>query len=114
MCSYGRVSLLHTVNIFAKLVGMMTDHCAKEKKDVHMLEELKTSAVLQQLGKQKILNSDNQELVPKLYAKYYELISKFGGTGAWNALYKSGSGGCLIPHTSKYDDMVFLCTVGNI
>jgi len=79
-------SLLYTVDIFAKLVGMMTDHCAKEKKDVHMLEELKKSAVLQQLGKQKILDSGNQELVPKFYTKYCEVVSKLGGTGAWNAL----------------------------
>ena len=79
-------SLLRTVDIFAKLVGMMTDHCAKEKKDAHMLEELKMSAALQQLGEQKILDSDNQELVPKFYAKYHEVVSKSGGTGAWNAL----------------------------
>jgi len=79
-------SILHTVNIFAKLVGMMTDHCAKEKKDVHMLEELKIAAIKQQLGEQKILDSDNQELVPKFYAKYCEVISKSGGTHAWNAL----------------------------
>jgi hypothetical protein len=79
-------SFLCTVDIFAKLVGMMTDHCAKEKKDVHMLEELKKSAVLQQLGEQKILDSDNQELVPKFYAKYHEVISNFGGTSTWNAL----------------------------
>jgi hypothetical protein len=65
---------------------MMTDHCAKEKKDVHMLEELKKSAVLQQLGEQKILDSDNQELVPKFYAKYHKVISNFGGTSTWNAL----------------------------
>jgi hypothetical protein len=79
-------SLLRTVDIFAKLVGMMTDHCAKEKKDVRTLEELKKSAVLQQLGEQKILDSGNQELVPKFYAKYCEVISKLGGTGAWNVL----------------------------
>ena len=79
-------SLLCTVDIFAKLVGMMTDHCAREKKDVHMLEELKKSALLQQAGEQRILDSDNQELVPNFYAKYCKVISKFGGTGAWNAL----------------------------
>jgi hypothetical protein len=33
------------------------NYCAKEKKDVHTLEELKKSAVLQQLGEQKILDS---------------------------------------------------------
>jgi len=33
-------SLLCIVDIFAKLVGMMTNHCAKEMKDVCMLEEL--------------------------------------------------------------------------
>src|ERR1700676_2075136 len=64
----------------------MTDHYAKEKKDACMLEELKMSAALQQLGEQKILDSDNQELVPKFYAKYREVVSKSGGTGAWNAL----------------------------
>jgi len=79
-------SILCTVNIFAKLVGMMTDHYAKEKKDVHMLEELKIAAVKQQLGKQKTLNSDNQELVPKFYVKYCKVISKSGGTCVWNAL----------------------------
>jgi hypothetical protein len=42
---------------------MMTDHCTKKKKDVCTLEKLKKSAVLQQLDKQKILDSDNQELV---------------------------------------------------
>jgi hypothetical protein len=65
---------------------MITDHCAKEKKNVHMLKELKKSAVLQQLGKQKILDSDNQELVPKFYAKYHEVISNFGETSTWNTL----------------------------
>jgi hypothetical protein len=38
------------------------------------------------LGEQKILDSGNQELVPKFYAKYCEVISKLGGTGAWNVL----------------------------
>jgi hypothetical protein len=38
------------------------------------------------LGEQKILDSNNQELVPKFYAKYHEVISNFGGTGRWNAL----------------------------
>ena len=52
-------SLLHTVDTPAKLVGIMTDHCAKETKDVCILEELKNSAVLQQLGEQKILDSGN-------------------------------------------------------
>jgi len=65
---------------------MMTDHCAKEKKDVHMLEELKIAAVKQQLGEQKILDSDNQELVSKFYVKYLGVVSKSGGTHAWNAL----------------------------
>jgi len=27
---------------------------------------------------------------------------------------KGGSGGCLVPHTSKYDVIIFLCTVGNM
>jgi len=68
-------SILCTINIFAKLVGMMTDHCAKEKKDVCMLEDLKIVAVKQQLGEQKILDSDNQELVPKFYVKYCTSLS---------------------------------------
>ena len=50
-----------------------------------MLEELKKSVVLQQLGEQKILYYGNQELVPKFYTKYHKVISKLGGTGAWNA-----------------------------
>ena len=27
---------------------------------------------------------------------------------------KGGSGGCLVPHTSEYNIMVFSCTVGNV
>ena len=27
---------------------------------------------------------------------------------------KGGSGGCLVPHMSKYDVVVFSCTVGNV
>jgi len=27
---------------------------------------------------------------------------------------KGGSGGCLVPHMSEYDVMVFSCTVGNV
>jgi len=27
---------------------------------------------------------------------------------------KGGSGECLVPHTSEYDVIVFLCTVGNV
>lgn len=65
---------------------MMTDHCRKKKMDVHTLEELKNSVVLQQLGEQKILDSSNQELVPKFYAKYYHVVSKLGGTDTCNAL----------------------------
>jgi len=27
---------------------------------------------------------------------------------------KGGSGGCLVPHTSEYNIVVFSCTVGNV
>jgi len=47
--------LLQTVDIFVKLSGMMTDHCAKEKKDASLLEQEKALATFQTLGEKQIL-----------------------------------------------------------
>ena len=37
-----------------------------------------------------------------------------GREGVEEEEYKGGSGWCLVPHMSKYDIVVFSCTVGNV
>jgi hypothetical protein len=39
-----------------RLAGMNTDHCSKEKKDAHLIENLKAWAVDQKLGEDKMLD----------------------------------------------------------
>ena len=47
--------LVKFIELLIKLVGMNTDHCAKEKKDAQLLEELKAWAVDQHLGEEAML-----------------------------------------------------------
>jgi len=81
---YGQ--LLCTVDIFSKLAGMLTDHCAKEKKDVAALEKKKIEAMYQKLGEDMILGSENQELMPKFLDSYKQMVKDLGGQEKWNAL----------------------------
>jgi len=53
----------------------------------------------------RIFLGHNQSLVDK---------KKHACLEHWECRCKGGSGGCLIPHTSKYNDIVFSCTVGNV
>ena len=79
---YGQ--LLRTVDIFSKLAGMLTDHCAKEKKDVAALEKKKIEAMYQKLGEDVILGSENQELMPKFLDSYKQMVKDLGGQEKWN------------------------------
>jgi hypothetical protein len=81
---YGQ--LLRTVDIFSKLAGMLTDHCAKEKKDVATLEKKKIEAMYQKLGEDIILGSENQELMPKFLDSYKQMVKDLGGQNKWNGL----------------------------
>jgi hypothetical protein len=65
---------------------MNTDHCAKEKKDARLLEELKAWAVDQHLGEEAMLGLSMEE-INKLYnMAEKEMIKSVGGQSKWNAL----------------------------
>ena len=82
---YGQ--LAHTVDFFAKLAGMLTDHCAKEKKDVMpVLEQKKIDAMYQKLGEDVVHDSSNAELLPKFLGSYSRMIKDFGGQDKWGTL----------------------------
>src|SRR6266545_8111854 len=55
-------TLIGLVDILIKLTGMNTDHCAKEKKNVYEMEELKKWAVNQHLGEEAMLEKSLQEI----------------------------------------------------
>ncbi len=50
-------NLLHVIDIFVKLAGMHSDHCAKEKKDFQLMGTEKELATYQSLGEGDILES---------------------------------------------------------
>ena len=72
--------------LLIKLVGMNTDHCAKEKKDARLLEELKAWAVDQHLREEAMLGLSMEE-INDLYSKAHkEMIKSAGGQSKWNGL----------------------------
>ena len=78
--------LVKFIELLIKLVGMNTDHCAKEKKDARLLEELKAWAVDQHLGEEAMLGLSMEE-INELYSKAHkEMIKSAGGQSKWNAL----------------------------
>ena len=78
--------LLHVVDIFVKLSGMNSDHCAKEKKDAQLLQMQKTSAVFQTLGEDVIMENDNEKLRPELMAARDQMVKDAGGLRKWKEL----------------------------
>jgi len=78
--------LLQTMDIFIKLTGMHSDHCAKEKKDAQLLEKEKTRATYQSLGEKEILEKSNEELLPHIIEARKEMIKTIGGDGKWKSL----------------------------
>ena len=77
--------MLRLVDIFVKLLGMHTDHCAKEKKDYKLLKK-KEAAVHQVLGEKEILEKSNDELVPSFLEANKQMIEDAGGQAKWDAL----------------------------
>jgi hypothetical protein len=74
------------IETYAKLVGMHSDHCAKEKKDANLMKEKKMDATEQLLGENRILNDSADELWPHYLAANKEKIKNAGGQSAWDQL----------------------------
>ncbi len=78
--------LLRVIDIFVKLTGMHSDHCAKEKKDFHLMEKEKTLATYQSLGEDEILERSNQELIPQFEMASKQMVQEAGGSANWDKL----------------------------
>ena len=79
-------NLLRVVDIFIKLTGMHSDHCAKEKKSAVLMEKEKMSATHQSLGEDVVLEKSNQELLPHFIQAREQMIKASGGLNKWDQL----------------------------
>jgi len=79
-------SLLKFIDLLIKLVGMNTDHCAKEKKDAQLLEALKAWAVDQHLGEERMLEMSLEEVSEYFKKAEEKMIRKAGGQNKWKNL----------------------------
>ena len=79
-------NLLRVIDIFIKLSGMHSDHCAKEKKDAQLMEKEKQKAIHQDLGEKEILGMPNQESLPHLIKAQEDMIKHAGGASKWEKL----------------------------
>ena len=77
---------LRVVDIFVKLARMHSDHCSKEKKDVHLLEREKMMATNQSLGEDQIVERSNQELLSHFLEAQERMIEQAGGKEIWDKL----------------------------
>jgi hypothetical protein len=80
---------LRFIRLLTKLVGMNSDHCAKEKKDARMLEELKNWAVEQSLGEDAIFELTTQQIDGLFEKAEKEMIKNAGGKKKWDKLAES-------------------------
>ena len=76
--------LLQVVDIFVKLAGMHSDHCAKEKKDFRMMEKEKELATYQSLGKKEM--AENEDLLSHFSRAQAQMIKAAGGKKKWEKL----------------------------
>jgi hypothetical protein len=76
--------LLRVVDIFVKLAGMHSDHCAKEKKDFRMMEKEKELATYQSLGEKEM--PENEDLLPHFSRAQAQMIKAAGGKKKWDKL----------------------------
>ena len=79
-------SLIGLVDILIKLTGMNTDHCAKEKKDAYVMEELKKWAVNQHLGEGTMLEKSLQEIYRLQMDAQRKMTQAAGGQQKWETL----------------------------
>jgi len=70
---------LKFICLLTKLLGINSDHCAKEKKDARMLEELKNWAVEQSLGEDAIFELTTQQIDGLFEKAQKEMIKSAGG-----------------------------------
>ena len=78
--------LLRTIDIFVKLRGMHSDHCAKEKKDVKLLSEEKLLATYKSLGEDEVVEKSNKELLPYFMEARKKMVQAAGGDLKWESL----------------------------
>ncbi|KDR70414.1 hypothetical protein GALMADRAFT_214510 [Galerina marginata CBS 339.88] len=74
------------VETYTRVVGMHSDHCAKEKKDWELMKQKKIHAVHHLLGEKRVLNDSNDDLVPYFLAANDEMVEKAGGKASWEML----------------------------
>ena len=79
-------SIFKLIELLIKLMGMNTDHCAKEKKDARMLKELKAWAVDQHLGEEMLLDMSFTEITEHFKKAEENMIKKAGGKNKWDNL----------------------------
>jgi len=84
---------LKFIRLLTKLVGINSDHCAKEKKDACMLEELKNWMVEQSLGEDTIFELTIQQLDELFEKAQKEMIKSAGGKKKWDNLSESAKSG---------------------
>ncbi|TEB23235.1 hypothetical protein FA13DRAFT_1798206 [Coprinellus micaceus] len=77
---------LHLAGMFAKLVGVNSDHCSKEKKDAQALKAQKEDTVHQVLGEKKFSDMDDDELLPHFIKAREKMVKAVGGEDAWGNL----------------------------
>ena len=87
--------LLRVIDIFVKLAGIHSDHCAKEKKDAELLKQEKMQATYVSLGEDQILERSNQELLPSFLKAQDKMIASVGGQEKWNMLSEEERTGYL-------------------
>jgi len=81
---------LRIIDLLVKLAGMHSDHCAKEKKDAHLMEALKGAAIDQVLGEEAMLDKTTSEIQEIFDKGEKAMIKKAGGKSKWSALTDHG------------------------
>jgi hypothetical protein len=74
------------IDLMSKLMGMNADHCKKEKKVGHGMEEKKKEAVRELLGEDTVLNDLSQKTDLAFQKGCAGMIETAGGLEAWNTL----------------------------
>jgi hypothetical protein len=74
------------VDILAKLLGMNTDHCTKEKKIARLIGDEKFAAIRVLLGEQVLSEKSTDEEAAIFEKARAEMIEQAGGLEAWTAL----------------------------
>lgn len=74
------------LEIYHKLAGMHSDHCAMEKKNFVLMGEKKIEATHQILGEKRLLDDSVDDLMPHFVAANQSMIEDIGGQDAWDGL----------------------------